>query len=65
MRHKYDDPTLSSVGFLFAVMHDPSLPIEDRLEAAKNLIDIGYGDLSAERPPAILYQIADFRPPGG
>jgi hypothetical protein len=47
------------------VMHDPSLPIEDRLEAAKNLIDIGYGDLSAERPPAILYQIADFRPPGG
>jgi hypothetical protein len=59
--HKYDDPTITPVEFHFAVMHDPDLPIELRMEAAAFLISTDYGHLLAERPPAIIYKIEDFR----
>ena len=29
MDHKYDNPALSATGFLFAVMHDPLVSLDD------------------------------------
>ena len=35
--HRYNDPTLSSKEFLQATMHDPTLPLGQRLDAAYKL----------------------------
>jgi hypothetical protein len=51
--HPYDDPTLTASDFLFSVMRDPSVPIEDRIDAARFLIFLN-------RYPYILEQIAHF-----
>jgi hypothetical protein len=34
-RHAYDDPSLTALEFLLAVMHDARLPLSTRLEAAR------------------------------
>jgi hypothetical protein len=49
----YDDPDLSATEFLFTVMRDRSVPIEDRVDAASWL-------LMLERFPHILDQISKF-----
>jgi hypothetical protein len=58
-KHAYDNPSLNNVQFLFAVMHDASVALEQRMRAAETLIELGYGDLPGERPPAIIYHFAD------
>jgi hypothetical protein len=60
-RRKYDNPTLSAVEFLFAVMHDSTLPIEARVEAAGKLLTTDTADLPGEREPAVIYRIEDYR----
>lgn len=37
----YNDPDISNRDFLTCVMHDPSLPLADRMRAAKALLKIG------------------------
>jgi hypothetical protein len=51
--HIYNDPDLSATEFLFTVMRDRSVPIEDRVDAASWL-------LMLERFPHILDQISKF-----
>jgi hypothetical protein len=53
--HAYDDPTLSARAFMLAVMHDPSVPIHNRMDAASKLLRI-YGPNSFN-PPAFTYVI--------
>jgi hypothetical protein len=60
--HKYDNPTLNNVQFLFAVMHDPLVSLDQRVRAAECLIKLGYGDLPAKREPAVVYRFADYQP---
>ena len=38
--HAYDDPDLDSVGFLLAVMHDTSLALAIRMDAADKLLPL-------------------------
>jgi hypothetical protein len=38
--HEYDDPTLDAVDFLLAVMHDQTLAIAIRVDAAAKLLPI-------------------------
>jgi hypothetical protein len=40
MTHAYDDPDLDSVGFLLAVMHDQTLSLAIRMDAAHKLLPI-------------------------
>jgi hypothetical protein len=61
-QHAYDDPTLNSIQFLFAVMHDPLADLDDRIRAANALLQTDYAELPGERPPAVIYRIADYRP---
>jgi hypothetical protein len=51
--HAYNDPDQSATEFLFTVMRDKSIPIEDRIDAASWL-------LMLERFPNILDQISRF-----
>jgi hypothetical protein len=39
-RHAYDAPMLSAREFLFAVMHDPAVPLVTRMDAAAKLMRI-------------------------
>jgi hypothetical protein len=53
--HKYDNPKLSPKEFLLAVMRDPTVALEHRIEAAAKAMQLLDGpDL---REPAITYQI--------
>jgi hypothetical protein len=36
--HAYDDPNLSALDFLLAVMHDPTTDMADRIKAAETAI---------------------------
>ena len=38
--HEYDDPSLSAVDFLLAVMHDQTLSLAIRMDAADKLLPI-------------------------
>jgi hypothetical protein len=38
--HEYDDPSLDAVGFLLAVMHDQTLSLAVRMDAANKLLPI-------------------------
>jgi len=40
MAHAYDNPDLSAVQFLFAVMHDPSVSMADRIHAAQAITQV-------------------------
>jgi hypothetical protein len=53
--HEYDDPSLSAVDFLLAVMRDQTLPLAVRADAANKL-------LSIYRPPP---QTLNIRITGG
>jgi hypothetical protein len=53
--HEYDDPSLDAVGFLLAVMHDQTLSLAVRVDAAHKLLPI-------YRPPP---QILNIRITGG
>lgn len=57
-RRAYDAPGLSPRGFLLAVMHDPSVPIRDRMDAASKLLRL-YGENSF-KPPRFTYIIPEF-----
>ena len=45
----YDDPALSPLEFLLCVMHDPSVPIDDRLQAAKASLPYVYTPVPVSR----------------
>jgi hypothetical protein len=46
--HKYNDPALTSMEFLRAVMHDRNLPLGQRMDAAIKLLPL-------ETPPVPTY----------
>jgi hypothetical protein len=50
MDHAYDDPEIGPIEFLLAVLHDPTVPIQLRADAARHLCSLGYGDLSQVPP---------------
>jgi hypothetical protein len=47
--HEYDDPSLDAVDFLLAVMHDVTLELHLRMDAASRLLPI------YRPPPQILH----------
>jgi hypothetical protein len=60
--YKYDDPTLDNIAFLLAVMHDPSVALDQRIRVAECLIKLGYGDIAHPPRAAVIYRFADFHP---
>jgi hypothetical protein len=46
--HEYNDPNISATDFIKAVMHDPTVPLSLRTEAASHLLKI------PEPPPAVV-----------
>ena len=61
----YDDPHISSMEFLRAVMHDPSLPLGTRMDAAIKLLPLEfpqvptyYGEFPMSRTVEITIRIA-------
>src|SRR5262245_4859569 len=54
-RRAYNEPGLDAKRFLLAVMHDPSVPIHDRIKAASALLRV-YGEHEFE-PPRLKYII--------
>jgi hypothetical protein len=63
-RHRYDNASIDSVQFLYAVMHDPAVPLEERIKAAGILIELGFGDHQPRGEPAVIYRFADYQPHG-
>jgi hypothetical protein len=62
--HAYNDPTLDSVGFMRAVMHDRGLPVPVRLEAAFKLAPYEAAP-AGSRPVAdvvVRIQSEDYQP---
>jgi hypothetical protein len=57
----YNDPDIDARDFLYAVMHDASLPTSDRLQAAQALL--GVEPNPRFNPPSLLYQIGGLLPP--
>jgi hypothetical protein len=63
--HKYDDPALTTKEFLYAVMHDPSLELGVRMDAACKLLAIEaaeqvptyYGEFPISRTVALTIRI--------
>ena len=49
VKHKYDDPSLDSMGFLLCIMHDPAVPLHLRMDAASKLLPI------YRAPPQIIH----------
>jgi hypothetical protein len=58
--HACDAPGLSPKQFLLHVMHDPDVPIRDRMDAAVKLLRT-YGE-DAFGPPAFTYRIGGIPP---
>jgi hypothetical protein len=57
----YDNPRLNAIQFLLEVMHDPTLSLALRLDAANSLLKTDAADLTTAHPPAIIYRLADYR----
>jgi hypothetical protein len=59
--HKYDNPRLSPREFLLAVMRDPTVALELRIEAAAKAMPLlETGDFPGLRGAAITYQIPEL-----
>jgi hypothetical protein len=41
-----DEPNISPLEFLFAVMHDPACDLQHRIDAAVKLLELGMGQYS-------------------
>jgi hypothetical protein len=62
--HGYNDPAISSMEFLRAVMHDQTLPLKQRMDAAIKLLPLEtppiptyYGEFSMSRTVALIIRI--------
>jgi hypothetical protein len=62
--HAYDNPTISATRFLECVMHDPSVKLRHRVDAAAKLLHVLYRDpdyvqreIAKSREPAFVYKI--------
>jgi hypothetical protein len=61
--HKYDNPGLTSKQFLTEVMHDPDVPIRQRLKAAEYLLHhFGHEIDPATRAPVLTIKIGSIIP---
>ena len=64
--HQYDDPVLSSKEFLYAVMRDPTLPLEQRMDAAVKLLPFEveipayHGEFPASRTVVLTIRLAPW-----
>ena len=63
-QHHYDDPALTSMEFLRAVMHDQTLPLGQRMDAAVKLLPLEhplvptyYGEFPMSRTVALTIRI--------
>ena len=56
--HRYDCPCIGPVQFLQAVMHDPTVPIRDRMYAADKIMRLANKGIWPEfREPSLHYKI--------
>ena len=61
--HPYNDPAVTSKEFLRAVMHDPTLPLGQRMDAATKLLPLEvevptyYGEVPVSRAVALTIRI--------
>jgi hypothetical protein len=67
-RHAYDNPMLSAKEFLLAVMHDPTVPLHHRMDAAVKLLHITYidgdyirGEYLEASEPVLTYKIEGIK----
>jgi hypothetical protein len=64
--HRYNDPTLSTIEFLRAVMHDPTLELGARIDAAVKLLPLEvevptyYGEFPWSRQVVLTIKIGPF-----
>jgi hypothetical protein len=59
----YNDPDLRPIEFLFEVMHDPSVPMEQRIEAADKLLWLTDSRTNPTfRTPAFTYRVPSIVP---
>jgi hypothetical protein len=47
--HEYNRRGIGPIQFLLAVMHDTTVPLPVRAKAAKDLCDLGYGEIGSFR----------------
>jgi hypothetical protein len=51
-RPRYNNPTLTAIDFLLNVMHDPTIPLHNRVDAAVEIIKILPPDMYASMFPS-------------